>query len=70
MTQQDKKKWRDLRNRVISESDPHKLLDTLLALDRIVVELSMRIYNLPRRDRLIVRKQNRSLHRAVREYLP
>lgn len=70
MTQQDEKKWCELRDQVTSESDVNKVLDILLALDRMVVELSMRVYNIPRRDRFIMRKQNRRLHDAVRERVP
>jgi hypothetical protein len=46
------------------------MMDVLLALDRMLVEVSMRIYNVPRRDRSTMRKQNRRLHDAVREHLP
>ena len=70
MTLHDQRKWRKLRNQLMSERDVSKLLDTILALDRIVVELSMRIYNVPRRDRFVMRKQNRRLHNAVRQRLP
>jgi hypothetical protein len=66
MKQQRERKWRELRNPVISESDSNRLLEILLALDRTVVELSMRIYNIPRRDRSRMRAQNRRLHEAVR----
>ncbi len=67
MTQQDERKW---RNHVISESDLNKVLDILLALDRMVVELSMHFYNIPRRKRFVMREQNRRLHDVVREHLP
>jgi len=70
MTRLDERKWREFRSQVISASDLSQLLDILLALDRRVVELSMRIYNIPRRDRFIMREQNRRLHDAVREHLP
>ncbi len=30
----------------------------------------MGLYNLPRRDRILMRRQNRQLHRALRECLP
>ena len=46
------------------------MLDVLLALDRMLVEVSMRLYNVPRHDRLTMRKQNRHLHAAVRQHLP
>jgi hypothetical protein len=70
MTQQDERKLRELRNQATSESDPNRMLDILLALDRMVVELSMRVYKVPRRHRFIMREQNRRLHDAVREHLP
>jgi hypothetical protein len=70
MTQQDQRKWRELRDQVTSETDRNKVLDIMLALDRMVVELSMRVYNIPRRDRFIMREQNRRLHDAVRERVP
>jgi hypothetical protein len=66
MKQQRERKWRELRNQVVSESDPNRLLEILLALDQRVVELSLRIYNIPRRDRSRIRAQNRRLHEAVR----
>jgi hypothetical protein len=52
------------------EGDPNQMMDVLLALDRMLVEVSMRLYNLPRHEQLAMRKQNRHLHRAVREQLP
>jgi len=70
MTQQDKKNWRKLHNQVLSQRNSNDMLDVLLALDRIVVEVSMRVYNVSRRDRLTMRKQNRYLHEAVRTHLP
>jgi hypothetical protein len=70
MTQQDRRKLRALHERVAGESDLNRLLDIILALDRMVVELSMRAYNLPRRERFTMREQNRRLHDAVRERLP
>ena len=50
--------------------DPRQMMDVLLALDRMLVEVSMRLYNLPRHEQSAMRKQNRHLHRAVREQLP
>jgi hypothetical protein len=70
MTQQDKREWRKLRNQVLNQRDPNEMLDVLLALDRMLVEVSMRLYNVPRRDRFTMRKQNRRLHDAVRQHLP
>jgi hypothetical protein len=42
----------------------------LLALDRMLVEFAMRIYNVPRHDRSTMRRQNRRLHATVREQMP
>jgi hypothetical protein len=61
--QQDERKRREWRNPVISGSDLNKVLDILLALDRMVVEISMHVYNIPL-------EQNQRLHDAVREHLP
>ncbi len=69
MTRRDSKKWIELRNRTGAEGESNNALDILLALDRFVVEVSMRLYNIPRRERLIVRKQNRRLHSAVRKHM-
>jgi len=70
ITLQHKKRRSELRNQVIRESASNQTLNILLALDRIVVELCMRAYKIPRRDRLIMREHNRRLHDAVREHLP
>lgn len=66
MSQQDKRRWRELCSQVASESDPVKLLNMFLELDRIVVEQSMRLYKVPRGQRFVVREQNRRLHNALR----
>jgi len=70
MTRRDRKKRIELRNRTGPEAESNDALDILLALDRFVLELSMRLYNIPRRERLTVRKQNRRLHGAVRKHMP
>ena len=70
MTQQDKREWRKLRNQVLRQRDASEMLDVLLALDRMLVEVSMGLYKVPRRDRFTMRKQNRRLHDAVRQHLP
>jgi len=67
MTGRANRKGRTLRNQAASRSDPNEMLDILLALDRRVVELSMRLYNIPRRDRSVMRAQSRRLHDAVRK---
>ena len=45
-------------------------LDVLFALDRMVVEVSMQLYNVNSRDRARMRRENRRLHAAVRQHLP
>jgi hypothetical protein len=75
MTRRTQPKRRQLRNQFTSQSDPNRsepnqLLEMVLAFDRMVVELSMGIYNVPRHERFMMRAQNQRLHRAVREHLP
>ena len=50
--------------------DSNQPLDVLLALDRMVIEVSMQLYNVNRRERSRMRRQNRRLHAAVRKHLP
>jgi len=52
------------------QSDAKERLDTLLALDRMMVEVSMHVYDLSEADRLLMRKQNRRLHRLFRRHFP
>ena len=47
MTQPDKRQWRKLHSQLRSQRDPNEMLDVLLALDRMLVEVSMRIYKGP-----------------------
>jgi hypothetical protein len=47
----------------------HKFLNALRALDRTVVEISMKIYNVPLRDRAAMLEHHRLLHDKVRERL-
>ena len=49
---------------------PSQMLDVLLALDRMVVEVSMHLYNVKRQERSKIRHSNRRLHAAVRKQLP
>jgi hypothetical protein len=46
------------------------MLDVLLALDRMLVEVSMSLYDVPDSDRPTMRKHNRRLHNAVRQHMP
>lgn len=45
-------------------------LDVLFALDRMVVEVSMQLYNVHGRERARMRRENRRLHAAVRQHFP
>jgi hypothetical protein len=46
------------------------LLDLLLALDQLVVEVSMQLYKVDGRDRPRMRRQNRRLHAELRQHFP
>ena len=70
MPQPNKRSWRKLRYRGIRATDLDQLLNTIRALDRTVVEISMMVYNVPRRDRAALLEQHRRLHDMVRERLP
>jgi hypothetical protein len=63
-------RWRKPQDRMTRRYDLNQVLDILLAFDQSVVECSMRLYNVPRRDRVAMREQNRRLHHALRECLP
>jgi hypothetical protein len=63
-------RWRKARGQIMLNSDLNQMLDILLAFDRSVVESSMRLYKVPRHDRVAMRAQNQRLHRALRESLP
>jgi len=69
MSQPNKQPWRKLRSHGVRASDVDKLLDVLRELDLIVVEISTRIYKIPRRDRAAMRERNRRLHETIREHL-
>lgn len=43
-------------------------LDVLFALDRMVVEVSMQLYDVDGRDRARMRRENRRLHATVRQH--
>ena len=45
-------------------------LEVLFALDRMVVEVSMQLYNVDDRDRARMRRENRRLHAALRRHFP
>lgn len=67
MRQQGESRQREWRSRMISASDYGNVLDAFQVLDRILMEFSMRLYNVPRRERLLLRGHNQRLHRAVRQ---
>lgn len=70
MSQPKKQPWRKFRSHGVRASDIDRLLKALRALDRTVVEISMNIYKVPRRDRAAMLEQHRRLHDTVRERLP
>lgn len=70
MPQPTKQGPRRFRPHAVPASDVDKFLNTFRALDRTVVEISMHIYKVPRRDRAAMRKQHGRLHDTVRERLP
>ena len=67
---QPNQQQRKLRSHGFRANEVHKLLNALLMFDRTLVEFSMDLYRVPRRDRAALRKLNRRLHDTVRERLP
>ena len=70
MNKRNTLKARTPGEKVLHRVELQKMLDILSACDRGVVEFSMGLYNVPRRDRVLMRQQNRRLHRALRKCLP
>jgi hypothetical protein len=70
MSQPNTRHLRKLRTQGVLPADVNKLLEALRILDRSVVEISMRIYKVPRRHRAVMRKQHRILHDTIRRRLP
>ncbi len=69
MSQPNRQPWRKSRSHGVRARDVDKLLSALRALDRVVIEISTRMYKMPRRDRAAMREQNRRLHNTIRERL-
>jgi hypothetical protein len=69
-TKQNRSRRCKPHNHILRRDDLNTMLDTLLAFDRSLVEFSMHIYNVPRRDRVALREQNRRVQLALRERLP
>ena len=67
MPQPNKRSWRKVRSRITRATDLNELLDLLRALDRTVVEMSMKVYKVPRHDRPAMLEQHRRLHDLVRD---
>ncbi len=57
----------ELSTGLCGESNPNELLDRLLLLDRRVMEASMRIYNVPKQDKVILEAERRRLHDTIRK---
>jgi hypothetical protein len=68
MRQRRESKQAKWRGGTITGSDSGNVLDAFQVLDRMMIEFSMRLYNIPRRQRLILRGHNQRLHRAVRRH--
>jgi hypothetical protein len=69
MYQPHKQPPRNLRSRRVRHRNADKLFNTLRALDRTVVEISMEIYRVPRQDRAVMLKLHRRLHDTIRQGL-
>lgn len=67
---QRSKPARRQRDPLLDQKDPAEMLEVLFALDRMLVEVSMRLYKVPRRDRFTLRAGNQRLHDVVRQHLP
>lgn len=70
MTSPDYRRSPQARNAVVSPRDADAMLELVLTLDRMLVEVSMQLYGLSRREQSTMRKHHRRLHHAVREHLP
>jgi len=70
MGQLTKREWRKLRAVSAVAGDFDKMLKAFRALDRTVIEISMHVYNLPRRERAAMRKIHRRLHDMIRAGFP
>lgn len=70
MSQPNRRSRTKSRSGGVRASDVEKLLNAVRALDRTVVEISMHIYKIPRRDRAATLERHRRLHDSVRERLP
>lgn len=70
MAQPKKQSWRKMHSQGVRATDLDKFLNAFRALDRTVVEISMNVYKVPRRDRAAMLEQHRRLHDMVRERLP
>ena len=55
-----------LSDGMVSGSDSGKVLDAFQVMDRMLIEFSMRLYNIPRRQRMILRGDNQRLQSVVR----
>lgn len=66
MKQQGRTKRTEIPGGKFCNNTSTEALDAFLVLDRMLMEFSMRLYNLPRRERLTLRGHHRRLHYAVR----
>jgi hypothetical protein len=70
MTSRGQQKRRKSLTQILTGPDSRQSLDILLALDRMLVEVSMSLYEVPHSDRPTMREHNRRLHKTVRQHMP
>jgi len=70
MASQGQQKQRKSPTQFLTGCDSLQMIDVLLALDRMLVEVSMSLYDVPNSDRSTMREHNRRLHNTVRQHMP
>jgi hypothetical protein len=70
MPRPDKQTQRKLPSDGTRATNLDAFLNAFRTLDRTVVEISMKVYKVPRRDRAAMLEQHRRLHDMVRKRLP
>ena len=70
MYQPHKHSSQDLHSHSVRVRDFDRLFNALRALHRTVVEISMQIYKISRRDRAVILRLHSQLHDTIRQGLP
>ena len=60
---------RTARLQLTQAKSPYQMAEAFLAIDRVLVEVSMDVYNLKGHDRRKMRAHHGRLHAALREHL-